>query len=244
MFFEHSNKTAVLILGMHRSGTSSLAGSLEQRGLYLGKVAQSNINNPKGNRENREIMALNDYILRKNKGSWDRPPEKLYYDDTDIIRKKAIIEQLINGTDSFWGFKDPRSLITLDFWREGLEQCMYVATFRHPYSVAFSLQNRNGIPPKKGLELWNYYNKKLIELSKKENLFLVNFDLSHSEYIRHINKISQIIGLPGMTFEENSEFYTPTLINHHKGQNDYLEQLPEEVIITYSYLLDYHLSRS
>jgi len=43
----------ILILGMHRSGTSCLAGCLEEAGLYLGDVNLKAGFNKKGNRENR-----------------------------------------------------------------------------------------------------------------------------------------------------------------------------------------------
>lgn len=46
-----STVNAALVLGMHRSGTRSLAGSLQERGLRLGKVFTSNPYNRKGNRE-------------------------------------------------------------------------------------------------------------------------------------------------------------------------------------------------
>ena len=56
-------KPCILILGMHRSGTSCLAGSLQQQGVYLGEVHEWNPHNLKGNRENPHIMALNEGLL-------------------------------------------------------------------------------------------------------------------------------------------------------------------------------------
>lgn len=46
--------STVLILGMHRSGTSCLAGSLQEAGLYLGEVNTAAPHNAKGNRESRD----------------------------------------------------------------------------------------------------------------------------------------------------------------------------------------------
>jgi hypothetical protein len=47
--------TFVFILGMHRSGTSCLAGSLERCGLFLGDVSRSNVSNPRGTHELSEV---------------------------------------------------------------------------------------------------------------------------------------------------------------------------------------------
>jgi hypothetical protein len=70
---------AVLILGMHRSGASCLAGSLQEAGLYLGEVKTAAPHNAKGNRESRAIMALQDDLLRANGGDWDTPPEQVVW---------------------------------------------------------------------------------------------------------------------------------------------------------------------
>ncbi len=47
-----STHKTVLILSMHRSGTSCLAGSLQQGGMYLGDVYEHSPHNIKGNRGN------------------------------------------------------------------------------------------------------------------------------------------------------------------------------------------------
>ena len=69
--------TVICILGMHRSGTSSLAGCLQEAMLGLGDVVESAPHNLKGNRENLAIRGLNDDFLAYSNGAWDRPPERL-----------------------------------------------------------------------------------------------------------------------------------------------------------------------
>ena len=67
----------VAVLGMHRSGTSWLAGSLQEQGLELGAVNEQAAHNAKGNRENDEIAALHGAVLRDSGGSWDSPPRRI-----------------------------------------------------------------------------------------------------------------------------------------------------------------------
>ena len=66
----------VAVLGMHRSGTSALAGSLEQHGLFLGRVSTSNPHNPKGNRESAEVRRLNEDVLRVERRRLVRPARR------------------------------------------------------------------------------------------------------------------------------------------------------------------------
>ena len=51
------------VLGMHRSGTSALIGSLQAAGLHLGKHNTWNAHNLKGNRENNDIVQLHEELL-------------------------------------------------------------------------------------------------------------------------------------------------------------------------------------
>lgn len=66
----------VAILGMHRSGTSLLAGTLQECGLDLGAVSTAAAANEKGNRESWLLMALHEDLLRQAGGAWDRPPAR------------------------------------------------------------------------------------------------------------------------------------------------------------------------
>ena len=73
---EAAPSRVLAVLGMHRSGTSWLAGSLEEMGVALGEVSTADPHNRKGNRESPELMALHDGVLRGNDGSWKRPPRR------------------------------------------------------------------------------------------------------------------------------------------------------------------------
>src|SRR5687767_1907436 len=122
---------------MHRSGTSCLAGSLEEAGLYLGDVITSAPANAKGNRENKRIMNLHDAVLHHSGGSWDKLPQRLSWSE----QHREERDQIVRGYAAAprWGFKDPRTLVLLDFWREVLGELEFVGTFRHPWLVAESL---------------------------------------------------------------------------------------------------------
>src|SRR5438093_2130947 len=116
---------ALCVLGMHRSGTSCLMGCLQNAGLFVGEVVESAPHNLKGNRENLEVRALNEAILECSAGSWKEPPKKLVWNKTHEWRRDQIIAVLSSG-GPMWGFKDPRTLLTLDFWRRALPDVQFV----------------------------------------------------------------------------------------------------------------------
>lgn len=185
----------VAVLGMHRSGTSSLAGSLEEAGLHLGEVVTKAQHNLKGNRESLAVRDLNDRLLEHNDGAWDRPPATVVWDDDFRTQRTAVIAA--HAADWRWGFKDPRTLLTLAFWQEGLPDLALVGTFRHPLAVAASLERRDGLATPVGLRLWEAYNERLVAAHEAGPFPLVSFDLPSDEYAAAVAAMARALDLPG-----------------------------------------------
>ncbi len=185
---------ALVILGMHRSGTSCLAGCLEEAGLVLGQVDRKAHTNPKGNRENIKVMELNNAVLAANDASWNKPPVGPCHWS---IEHSAWRDQLIASypQDRLWGFKDPRTLLLLDGWLKGLPNAQLVGTFRHPLAVAGSLQARNGFAIEKGIELWTSYNRLLLQSLKASEFPLICFDWSTERYDGALRELAYRVGL-------------------------------------------------
>jgi len=168
----------VAILGMHRSGTSLLAGTLQEAGLFLGDVVNSAPHNQKGNRESLPIRLLHDDLIERAGGTWDEPPPAVDWKPIHRTLQQSIIQTF--SPNDCWGFKDPRSLICLDGWLDTVPSLEMVAIFRHPEEVARSLQARNGFPLLRGMEIWEIYNKRLLEILDQRSIPLLHFgaDLS------------------------------------------------------------------
>ena len=78
---------ALVVLGMHRSGTSALAGVLSKTGYDLPKnLLPASFDNPKGYFESKEIIALNDDLFAEMGAVWSdwMPPEGLDAKRPDI----------------------------------------------------------------------------------------------------------------------------------------------------------------
>lgn len=159
----------VLVLGMHRSGTSALAGTLEAMGLEVGPsddVMPADDGNPEGYFELLSVVQANDDLLAHFGGRWDSPPalgaERL---NDEAVRAFVRTGRVALGelfTSDKYLLKDPRISILLPVWRQITnDQGCSVAIVRDPLEVAASLTRRNGLPTLTGLALWSAYNRSM-----------------------------------------------------------------------------------
>jgi hypothetical protein len=204
-----SEHRVISILGMHRSGTSCLTGSLEEAGVYLGNVQRKNPYNLKGNCEHLKIMELHEDLFATNGGSWDNPPDNVKWLDKHRKLRDEIIREY--ETIPFWGFKDPRVLFALDGWMEVLPDISLIGTFRYPLATARSLERRNQFPLEKGFQIWLAYNTKLLEYYDKKAFPIISFDVDEDVY-KH--KLTELLPLLGLTApQESFNFFAAELRN-------------------------------
>jgi hypothetical protein len=192
----------ICVLGMHRSGTSCLAGSLEQQGLFLGEVNTSAPWNRRGNRERFDMMDLQRDILEASGGSWSEPPPAVEWEPEHFERAEAILAE--HAGAPVWGFKDPRTLLTIDGWQCLVPDLDTVGIFRHPLRVAQSLQNRNDLSLEASLELWKAYNHRLVEIHRRRPFPIVSFDEEPETLEAKLRAAGEALGLapapPGEPF--------------------------------------------
>lgn len=166
------------VLGMSRTGTSLTARLLSLAGVYLGEEgdllddglsrlpdesrARARTANPTGFWEHYPLMRLNERILRRLGGSWREPPplppgwEASGALAPEREEARALLDDKFAGHE-FWGWKDPRSSLTLPFWQRLLPKMRYVICLRNPLDVAASLGRRDGISLEQGIDLWRTY---------------------------------------------------------------------------------------
>ena len=199
MFFNRQpvvNSRVIALLGMHRSGTSCLTGSLQLKGLFLGDVHEWNQHNLKGNRENENIATLNEDLLAYNGGSWHLPPQTMKWRRVHKKRRNEIVKEFVATGQPFWGFKDTRVTFTLPFWQEADPDIKCVGTFRHPLLVAQSLNKRDDMPADYAINCWCAYNERMLEHYRKQPFPIISFDLDQQEYLAGIDRIVELLELP------------------------------------------------
>lgn len=166
----------VAVIGMHRSGTSCLAGCLEDLGLSLGDVVTSAPHNKKGNRENPRFWPVHDAVLARVGASWDHPPSEPV---AWTAQERADLKAVLADYDTLprpWGFKDPRATVLLDGWFEVLPDLRLIGSIRHPVAVAGSLTARNGYDQSRGLGIWASYNRALLRWRDQAAFDVMDFD--------------------------------------------------------------------
>jgi len=218
----------VMVVGMHRSGTSFLTGSLQQAGLELGEISAWNPHNLKGNRENNDIVAFNDAVLAARDHAWDNPPQAPI---EWTAAERAHAESLIAGYGdiSRWGFKDPRTLLLLEGWQALIPDLAFVGIFRHPGAVAESLNARGGMAQEKAFSLWHAYNERLLRLHQRQPFPLLCFDESEQLLHDKLNTVLIELGLPPLG---NDRFFSAEL-KHHQQQS---QALPKPIARMYQEL--------
>lgn len=210
----------IIILGMHRSGTSCLAGCLEEAGLYLGDVNISAPFNAKGNRENQAVMRLHDAILRRVGAAWDKPP---VFDPVWTRNELSKLEKIIEAfTDKpIWGVKEPRSAFMMQGWQR-LTSPRFVGTFRHPVEVATSLVNRakaweQEMDMDRALRLWTTYNTRLLAHHRQAPFDVIRYDISVEAYNEKLKTIITALSLPEPDYVS---FREEGLQNYHADSVD------------------------
>lgn len=129
----------VVVLGMHRSGTSMLSSMLETLGVNMGEDLLPN------HWEDRAFIDLNDRILKAAGGNWYNPPPLEAIKATPInLRAEASALVKSRSIRPLWGWKDPRTCLTLPVYIPYLESPKYIVMWRGKNSIVRSLTNRDG----------------------------------------------------------------------------------------------------
>jgi hypothetical protein len=181
-------------------------GALERAGVAAGEINTYAEDNIRGNRELSAIQYLHDDILQRNGGAWDKPLKKLRWDRIHHV----LLEQIVINFQhlDIWGFKDPRTLLSVGVWLRKVPELEPVGTFRHPLLVADSLHRRNGISQSDGLGLWLHYNLRLIWVANNHgSMPLIEFGADADDYRERLGSLLSALNLNS----DNTGFFEPSL---------------------------------
>lgn len=185
---DNSKQPILIVTGMHRSGTSLMASLLQAAGLNIGQdLLEANEGNPVGYFENVDFLNFHETVLDAsglNRYGWstspiDEPPAYYFDQARDLIARNA-------SKTGAWGWKEPRTVLFLNFWRRLLPEAKYVFTYRAPWEVLDSLYRR-GDPifhhhPEFALKVWMSYNQVILDFCQT---------FSDRCLLMHINQIAQ-----------------------------------------------------
>jgi GT2 family glycosyltransferase len=159
-----SKNQALIILGMHRSGTSALTGVLNRLGVDLGyHLLPQHATNQKGFWENGHIVQVNEKLLEALNTTWFNPapfPKQWWAFENLMPLRDSLIKVLGYHFTAcpLWGIKDPRLCRLLPFWKPLLTEMVsrlgFVIVLRNPHEVAASLARRDGLSSDVAVHLW------------------------------------------------------------------------------------------
>ena len=157
-------KTAILVAGMHRSGTSALTRVLNLVGCDLPRtLVAPKQDNVAGFWESQVVVELNQAILTSAGSAWNdwRPFDTDWYASpvADPFRERAprVLYQEFDDSRLFI-LKDPRICRLLPFWIEAVRtfgaQAAVVMPIRNPLDVGSSMETRDDLNPFVGYLAW------------------------------------------------------------------------------------------
>jgi hypothetical protein len=188
------------VLGFGRSGTSLTMRLLNLLSVAVGPeddlLAPATGDNARGYWEPQWMIDLNNEILATLGAGWQQPfhvaPGWEQRSELDGLRMRAreMLREKFGGT-RLWGWKDPRTMLTLPFWRKLVPDAKYVFCVRNPADVISSFQRRPepNLTVEQWGDLWTEYNvRALSEIRDKPRLLVFYEDLFQNgrEVIRRL----------------------------------------------------------
>lgn len=168
----------LLVLGMHRSGTSAVTGMLQDNGVDLGPARiKRNEFNRRGNREILPLRRVHERVLERAGGSWFEPPDEVEVTAEDRSQRDEVLASFEGDVVAV---KDPRMLFAMELWRE-LDP-LYIGVIRNPVAVRESLGHRASegmgpvLLPADWEALWRRYNEALLAEAERTPMPVVDFD--------------------------------------------------------------------
>lgn len=221
---------ALVICGVHRSGTSATSGAAHIYGFHLGKsIAQTAPDNERGFWENEALVKANEALLASIGHRWDAihpiVPGAFQQPEATVARQvlSETFDRELERRDRIL-IKDPRCCRLLPVWRDMLDlygyKPHYLFVMRHPLEVAASLMHRNGFSVTKSLWMWLRHYLEAEAATRGEKRAWIQYgELLQNPAV--MLRAFQVLGIeppvPGRDVELR-EFLAPDLRHHHVAE--------------------------
>ncbi len=221
-------RKVVVVLGMHRSGTSLTTNMLQSMGVTLGdELIPGRKENPLGFFENSqfvaEIKSLEDVLGRRPfrpSGLLPFPPDWLSRDEVVAGRKTLtglLAESLKRTETGVFGFKDPRTCRFLPLWQQVFEELgvepLYLLALRHPRATAKSNIARTSLTPQEADLIWMLHYSEAIIHTGAQISVVAEYERWFSDPETQASEVASALGLgdgydPNRFKEEAGKFVT------------------------------------
>jgi hypothetical protein len=207
--------TAVCVIGPGRAGTSLTMRVLNLLGVYVGpegELVEPGPGGPKGFWERRDIITLNDRLLRAQGGSWRKPPQlppgweataELEFEREEA---RTILSETFAGHE-LCGWKDPRVSLTTAFWQRIVPDLRFVICLRNPIDNADSISPppsrkqdegfyyaRRGVRGERAYRLWMTYLGSALANTEGWPRMLVSYDEYFDDLAGVVERLARFVG--------------------------------------------------
>ena len=236
-----ARRRVLVVLGMHRGGTSAVAGTLHRLGVDFGpRLMPANADNPAGYYEHNDVVNLHDRFLGRLGASWDDPfpPEfdanvwpdlapapglPSYREELIAILRRDFADEDGRPPAPLWGLKDPRLCLLLPWWEPlwaalGSEP-IFVIVLRSPEAVAASLGRRDGFSTGKSNLLWLQHLLRAERYTRGHCRCFVDYDNFLTDWRATVERLGSTWSLswprsPGSLTPGRMDFLDPGLRHH------------------------------
>lgn len=159
----------IIVVGMHRSGTSLFARCLNALGVFVGRADE-------GHEEDVWFRELNSWVTAQCHAGWEEPNPVRYLLEQERVRAAVVDYLEVSMTspralaylgpkrflrnrtpialDEPWGWKDPVNTVTLPLWLDVFPNAKVIHIRRHGVDVARSLHVRYDVMLESGLKTY------------------------------------------------------------------------------------------
>lgn len=234
---DQPSRRILLVLGMHRSGTSALAGLLCQQGFQPPhNLDREDINNTTGYWEPQMIRAFHNRLLEGAQSSWDDPllpvlpwqPLNLEAALEDLEQALVADFPTLDPHAAVQLIKDPRQCRLLPLWSALFEkrpfQVSVVLVVRQPEEVAASLLSRDQLPLDRALLLWLSHTLEAERATRQLPRLVLSYAQLLEDPTEVVQRCQQLVGLPiaAPSVELLGQWIRPDL-NHFRRRPEDLE---------------------
>ncbi|MBV8335556.1 MAG: hypothetical protein JO358_08995, partial [Alphaproteobacteria bacterium] len=203
----------VIVLGMHRSGTSLCSHILSALGVDMSDKVEGpgsaalTPDNPHGHWERWEIVEVHDRILHLFNRDYfgqlhDFALPVAWWADPRVVQIRRDIVTFLDKRlgEGYFGFKDPRTVRLMPLWHQILRELRLspkvVFCLRNPAHVARSLHVRDGLDPEVGEYRWLVHVIDFFRYSNSLDFCTVEYEDWFIDPFVNLNKFTQFLDLP------------------------------------------------
>ena len=202
-----ARRRIVIVLGMHRSGTSLCGNVLHALGVDIAEAAGPSSSNQRGHWERPRINDLHDAALAIFGRGWNTPthhlalPEQWWTDPRIAPIRRGLVSyierSMAHGRP--FGFKDPRTSRLLAMWPQILDAMSldptYVFCVRNPAQVARSVTARDNLAGDQAAYRWLVYNAQAVHGVAGARVCVIGYETWFTDPAATLDRLARFVGL-------------------------------------------------